>query len=54
MLGFCLAIKQALRLVEPLHALDDFFNTWDSASLLVAEQILACLVSGFAIDRFET
>ena len=45
MLGFCLAIKQALRLGEPLHALDDFFKAWDSASLLVAEQILAHLAS---------
>ncbi|KAL9431577.1 hypothetical protein AB3S75_026715 [Citrus x aurantiifolia] len=44
-LDFCLAIKQALRLGEPLHALGSFFNDWDSARLLVVEQILARLAS---------
>ncbi|KAH9670447.1 Inactive glucose-6-phosphate 1-dehydrogenase 4 [Citrus sinensis] len=43
-LGFCLAIKRALRLDEPLHAFK-FFKDWDSARLLVVEQILARLAS---------
>ncbi|KAL9419374.1 hypothetical protein AB3S75_037188 [Citrus x aurantiifolia] len=44
-LSFCLAIKQALRLGEPLRALGNFFNDWDSARLLVVKQILARLAS---------
>ncbi|KAH9672859.1 hypothetical protein KPL70_017895 [Citrus sinensis] len=45
MLGFCLAIKQALRLGEPLHALVTSSMLGDSARLHVVEQILACLAS---------
>ena len=45
MLGFCLAIKQALRLGEPLHALESSSIALESARLLVAEQILARLAS---------
>ncbi|KAH9659642.1 leucine-rich repeat and IQ domain-containing protein 1-related [Citrus sinensis] len=54
MLGFCLAIQQALRLVEPLHALVTSSMLGDSASLLVAEQILACLASVRHKTGFET
>ncbi|KAH9672852.1 hypothetical protein KPL70_017895 [Citrus sinensis] len=45
MLGFCLAIKQALRLGEPLYALVTSSMLGDSARLYVVEQILACLAS---------
>ena len=31
-LGFCLAIKQALRLGEPLHALEKFFDCFGVCS----------------------
>ncbi|GAY66437.1 hypothetical protein CUMW_248750 [Citrus unshiu] len=44
-LGFCLAIKQALRLDEPLHALENTSMIGDSARLRVVEQILARLAS---------
>ncbi|KAL9437275.1 hypothetical protein AB3S75_023182 [Citrus x aurantiifolia] len=40
-----LAVRQALRLGEPLHALGIFSNALDSARLLVVEQILARLAS---------
>ncbi|KAL9448031.1 hypothetical protein AB3S75_015494 [Citrus x aurantiifolia] len=44
-LGSYLAIKQALRLGEPLHALGIFSNALEPARLLVVEQILARLAS---------
>ena len=40
-----LTIKQALRLGEPLHALEDISMIGDSARLHVVEQILARLAS---------
>ncbi|KAK9206940.1 hypothetical protein WN943_017223 [Citrus x changshan-huyou] len=45
MLGFCLAIKQALRLGEPFYALMTSSMLEDSVRLHVVEQILAYLAS---------
>ena len=45
MLGFGLAIKQALRLSEPLHALENLLMIGYFARRLVVEQILARLAS---------
>ncbi|KAH9751814.1 hypothetical protein KPL71_014449 [Citrus sinensis] len=46
-----LAIRQALRLGEPLHALVNFLKVWWSARLRLVEQILARLASGLAIRQ---